>query len=286
MSEAISADVPQAQAVGEEHRLASGVFYRHWRAPAPVRAVILLVHGLGEHSGRYDDFARFFTEQGVAVVAPDHLGHGESPGVRAHIGSFDEFIGPLDELREAIGHWYPEAPCFLVGHSMGGLITARYLLDRQDWFEGAALSAAALQTATPPSGLTLMIIKLLCLVMPTAGVMQLDPAEVSRDPDVVQRYIEDPLVHSGKITAGLAHALFKTMDEVSSGSSAIRLPVLLMHGSADAMTTPAGSEAFHDAISSPDKRLRVYPQLYHEIFNEPERLQVLGELRDWILERA
>lgn len=286
MSEAISADVPQAQAVGEEHRLASGVFYRHWRAPAPVRAVILLVHGLGEHSGRYDDFARFFTEQGVAVVAPDHLGHGESPGVRAHIGSFDEFIGPLDELREAIGQWYPEAPCFLVGHSMGGLITARYLLDRQDWFEGAALSAAALQTATPPSGLTLMIIKLLCLVMPTAGVMQLDPAEVSRDPDVVQRYIEDPLVHSGKITAGLAHALFKTMDEVSSGSSAIRLPVLLMHGSADAMTTPAGSEAFHDAISSPDKRLRVYPQLYHEIFNEPERLQVLGELRDWILERA
>jgi len=286
MSEAISADVPQAQAVGEEHRLASGVFYRHWRAPAPVRAVILLVHGLGEHSGRYDDFARFFTEQGVAVVAPDHLGHGESPGVRAHIGSFDEFIGPLDELREAIGQWYPEAPCFLVGHSMGGLITARYLLDRQDWFEGAALSAAALQTAAPPSGLTLMIIKLLCLVMPTAGVMQLDPAEVSRDPDVVQRYIEDPLVHSGKITAGLAHALFKTMDEVSSGSSAIRLPVLLMHGSADAMTTPAGSEAFHDAISSPDKRLRVYPQLYHEIFNEPERLQVLGELRDWILERA
>ncbi|MEP1471425.1 MAG: lysophospholipase [Halieaceae bacterium] len=286
MSEAMNAEIPRSQMGSEEHRLAGGVFYRHWRAQPPVRAVILLVHGLGEHSGRYNDFADYFTEQGIAVVAPDHLGHGESPGVRSHIGSFDEFIQPLDELREAISEWYPEAPCFLVGHSMGGLITARYLLDRQDWFEGAALSAAALQTAPPPSALTLMIIRLLTLIRPTAGVMQLDPSEVSRDADVVKRYIEDPLVHNGKITAGLARALFKTMDEVSAGSSAIRLPVLVMHGEADVMTTPAGSEAFHEAISSADKRLRIYPQLYHEIFNEPERLQVLGELRDWILERA
>ena len=285
MNEAIQAEMPQAASVDEE-LLAGGVFYRHWQPQESARAVILLVHGLGEHSGRYDDFARFFTDQGVAVVAPDHLGHGESPGVRAHIGSFAQFIEPLDELREAIGRWYPQAPCFLVGHSMGGLICARYLLDRQDWFEGAALSAAALQAATPPSTSSLMIIRLMTLIWPTLGVMQLDPAQVSRDPEVVQRYIDDPLVHSGKISAGLAHALFQTMAEVAAGSNSIRLPLLVMHGAADAMTAPAGSEAFYKAVSSSDKRLRIYPQLYHEIFNEPERLQVLGELRDWIVERV
>ncbi len=285
MNEAIQTETPRAGSVDEE-RLAGGVFYRHWRPQESPRAVILLVHGLGEHSGRYADFARYFTEQGVAVVAPDHLGHGESPGVRGHIGSFAEFIGPLDELREAIGQWYPEVPCFLVGHSMGGLICARYLLERQDWFEGAALSASALQAATPPSAGSLLMIRLMTLIWPTLGVMQLDPAQVSRDPEVVQRYIDDPLVHSGKISAGLAHGLFQTMAEVAAGSHSIRLPVLIMHGDADAMTTPAGSEAFYEAVSSSDKRLRIYPQLYHEIFNEPERLQVLGELRDWIVDRV
>ena len=95
MNEAIQAEMPQAASVDEE-LLAGGVFYRHWQPQESARAVILLVHGLGEHSGRYDDFARFFTDQGVAVVAPDHLGHGESPGVRAHIGSFAQFIEPLE----------------------------------------------------------------------------------------------------------------------------------------------------------------------------------------------
>jgi alpha-beta hydrolase superfamily lysophospholipase len=285
MNEAIQTEMPRAGSVDEE-RLAGGVFYRHWRPQESPRAVILLVHGLGEHSGRYADFARYFTEQGVAVVAPDHLGHGESPGVRGHIGSFAEFIGPLDERGEAIWQWYSEVPGFLFGHSMSGLICACYLLERQDWFEGAALSASALQAATPPSAGSLLMIRLMTLIWPTLGVMQLDPAQVSRDPEVVQRYIDDPLVHSGKISAGLAHGLFQTMAEVAAGSHSIRLPVLIMHGDADAMTTPAGSEAFYEAVSSSDKRLRIYPQLYHEIFNEPERLQVLGELRDWIVDRV
>lgn len=274
MNEAVR-DEATAALTSEDERLPGGVYYRHWRVEGPARAVILLVHGLGEHSGRYRDFAEFFNGQGIAVVAPDHLGHGESPGLRAHIGSFAEFIAPLDALREAIDQWYPEAPRFLVGHSMGGLIAARYLLERQDWFDGAALSAAALQAASPPSKSSLLMIRLLAVIWPSLGVMQLDPAEVSRDPAVVQDYIEDPLVHNGKISAGLAHALFKTMAEVEAGRAAIKLPLLVMHGEADAMTTPAGSEAFYNAVSSSDKQLRIYPELYHEIFNEPERLQVL-----------
>jgi alpha-beta hydrolase superfamily lysophospholipase len=285
--------VSELQDVGsvscEESHLDSGVFYRHWPVSgseqSPVRAVIIMVHGLGEHSGRYEDFARYFNDEGVAVVAPDHLGHGHSPGVRGHIDSFSDYLAPLDELRGKIREWYPQSPCFLVGHSLGGLIAARHLMERQDGFAGAALSAAALQVAAPPSKLALIVMRLLAAVRPTLGVMQLEATEISRDPGVVQRYMDDPMVHHGKISAGLASNLFKAMAEVEEGSSRIRLPLLIMHGEKDVMTSPAGSVAFHAALGSADKSLSVYPGLFHEVFNEPERLEVLAELRDWIQAR-
>ncbi|MFT6288013.1 MAG: alpha-beta hydrolase superfamily lysophospholipase [Halieaceae bacterium] len=274
----------------EQHCLDSGVFYRHWpvsgSGQSPVRAVILMVHGLGEHSGRYENFARYFNSEGVAVVAPDHLGHGRSPGVRGHIDSFSDYLAPLDELRGKIREWYPQSPCFLVGHSLGGLIAVRHLIERQDGFDGAALSAAALQVAVPPSKLLLIVTRLLAAVRPTLGVMQLEATEISRDPDVVQRYVDDPMVHHGKISAGLVINLFKAMAEVEEGSSRVSLPLLIMHGEKDVMTSPAGSVALHGALGSADKSLSLYPGLFHELFNEPERLEVLAELRDWIQARA
>ena len=274
----------------EEHYLDSGVFYRHWPVSgsrqSPVHAVILMVHGLGEHSGRYEAFARYFNGEGVAVVAPDHLGHGCSPGVRGHIASFSDYLAPLDELRGKIREWYPQSPCFLVGHSLGGLISARHLLERQDWFDGAALSAAALQVTEPPSRLSIIVMRLLAAIRPTLGVTQLEATQISRDPEVVQRYMDDPLVHHGKISAGLASHLFRAMAEVEEGSSKVTLPLLIMHGGDDVMTSPAGSVAFHSALGSVDKSLSVYPGLFHEVFNEPERLTVLGELRDWIQART
>ena len=273
----------------EEHSLDSGVFYRHWpvsdSVQTPVRAVILMVHGLGEHSGRYEDFACYFNDEGVAVVAPDHLGHGHSPGVRGHIDSFSEYLAPLDELRGKIRQWYPQSPCFLVGHSLGGLIAVRQLMERSDGFAGVALSAAALQVAAPPSKLSLIVMRLLAAVRPTLGVMQLEASEISRDTCVVQRYLDDPLVHHGKISAGLASHLLRAMAEVEEGSYKISLPALILHGEEDVMTSPAGSVAFHAALGSADKSLSVYPGLFHELFNEPERLKVLDELRDWIQAR-
>jgi alpha-beta hydrolase superfamily lysophospholipase len=265
-----------------EGRLAGDIFYRHWRAAAPVNAVILLAHGLGEHCGRYQAFAEYFLARGISVVAPDHLGHGASPGERTHIVEFEDFLRPLEELREKISQWYPEAPCFLIGHSMGGLIAARYLLDHQAQFAGAALSGAALQAAQPPSAFSMFMARLFSRFLPKMGVLQLDATQISRDPQVVQDYLEDPLVHNGKASARLVIELFQNMELVVRDRAKITLPILVMHGSADAMTTSDGSEEFERDVGSRDKTLKIYPGLYHEIFNEPERLEVLGDLAQWL----
>lgn len=269
----------------EDAKLAGGVFYRHWPASGSCRGVILLAHGLGEHSGRYQGFADFFCARGIAVVAPDHIGHGHSPGRRAHTGSFAEFLQPLLQLRALIDQWYPSSPCFLLGHSLGGLIAARLLLDAQGQFAGAALSAPALAVAEPPSPLLLWINRVLARIWPTLGMLKLDASQVSRDPEVVAAYEADPLVHHGKVSARLVAELFATMKEVNTRRAEITLPLLLMHGEADVMTAPAGSRGFSAGVGSADVTLRLYPGLYHEIFNEPERLQVLEDLDQWLQQR-
>ncbi|MEE4298830.1 MAG: alpha/beta hydrolase, partial [Pseudomonadales bacterium] len=265
----------------EEKTLASGIFTRRWHASAP-RAVVLLAHGLGEHTGRYQHVADALTARGLSVWAPDHPGHGRSPGTRCHVRRFDDFYPALDTLRDAIDEQHPGLPCFLLGHSMGGLIAACYLLDRQQRFSGAAFSGAAFEVPEPPAAAAIWINRLLATLVPTLGVLQLDASEVSRDPEVVQRYREDPLVHSGKISARLVVELFAAMARLETERASLRLPVLIMHGEADVMTPAKGSRHFYDAIGSEDKALRLYPGLFHEIFNEPEQAQVLGELGDWL----
>ena len=268
-----------------EKRLQDDIFYRHWSPPAPT-GVILLAHGAGEHCGRYREFAEYFCARGIAVVAPDHCGHGESPGVRAHISRFSDFFAPLDVLLEQIREEYPGLPVFLLGHSMGGLIAARYLLSRQDSFAGAILSAAALAVPQAPSRFAILINRLISMVWPTLGVMQLDAAGISRDQNVVADYRADPLVHSGKFSARLVTELFGAMQAVERGRQGIRLPLLVMHGDADVMTAVEGSREFAGQVGSEDVTLKIYPGLFHEIFNEPERTAVFDDLYSWLQARG
>lgn len=264
-----------------ELSLDSGIFYRRWDVATP-RAVALLVHGMGEHSGRYKHVANALGARGIACLAPDHSGHGNSPGHRCHVDAFGEFYPALDALRDEIERDFPGLPCFIIGHSLGGLITGNYLLTRQQRFTGAAFSGAAFDVPEPPGAVAIFINKLISALLPRTGVLQLDASEVSRDPDVVQRYRDDPLVHSGKISARMVVELFAVIGELARNSGKITLPVLVMHGEGDVMTPPSGSERFHAAVGSADKTLRLYPGLFHEIFNEPEQDQVLGELADWL----
>ena len=264
-----------------ESTLPGGVFYRQWSAEQP-RAVALLVHGLGEHGGRYQHVADALCARGISVYAPDHPGHGRSPGHRCHIDAFGDFYPALDELRELIGASHGDLPCFLIGHSMGGLITGGYLLARQHRFAGAAFSGAAFEVPEAPGAVALFINRIIATVVPKLGVLQLDASEVSRDPEVVRRYREDPLVHSGKVSARLVVELFAAMDDLRAKRSAITLPVLVMHGEADVMTPAEGSRRFIEGVGGSDKTLHIYPGLYHEIFNEPEQAQVIDELGAWL----
>ena len=265
----------------EEGTLDGGVFYHHWPVAGP-RAVAVLVHGLGEHSGRYQHVADALAARGVAAIAPDHLGHGRSPGLRCHIRRFSDFFGALDAVRAVVDERYPGVPCFIVGHSMGGLIAGAYLLERQDRFHGAVFSGAAFEVPEPPGAFTMMMYKFLAAVLPRLGALQLDASQVSRDPEVVRRYREDPLVHDGKTSAGLLVALLTAAQELEARRGALTQPVLVLHGEGDVKTPPHGSKNFIEAVGSKDNNLRIYPHLYHEIFKEPEQAMVLGDMLDWL----
>lgn len=265
--------------------LPSGLRYRHWRAGHGTKAVLLLAHGLGEHSGRYGAFVGRCNARDIAVVAPDHMGHGQSPGERVFLKRFDDYLGGMRECRAVIAQDYPQLPCFLFGHSMGGLIAARLLLQDQSQYQGAMLSGPAFAVAAPPPAPVMWLGRLLARLTPKAGMLALDGNGVSRDPEVVAAYGDDPLVHHGKVTAGLGVALIDAMAQTLSQASTITLPMIVMHGGADTLAAPAGSEMFFQGLGSSDKTLRLLPGLYHEILNEPEGDSIAMEYIQWLEDR-
>lgn len=259
----------------------SSHFYQYWLPAVDTHAVIILVHGAGEHSGRYERFAAYCADRGYAVAALDHRGHGKSSGTRVHVQRFDDYLDGLEVFHRQVANDWPQLPLFLLGHSLGGLIGSRYLLRHQSDFAGCVLSGPAIMTEIEPGWLQTLLIRLLARVYPSAGVLQLDATGVSRDPEEVQRYLEDPLVHNGKMTARLVSELFDAMTAIRSTASGINLPILLLHGGADAMTAPEGSRFLYNSIGSQDKELKIYPGLFHEIFNEPEYLAVYADVLTW-----
>ena len=264
-------------------RASSGakIFYRHW-TPAEPRAVILLSHGLAEHSGRYEEFADFFGDAGFAIYAVDFPGHGKSDGKRGHIGRFDEYTFALNQLTSLARSAHPDLPFVLLGHSMGGLVSADFLLQHQSKFIAAVLTGAAIQSPQQPSGFVLFVNKLIAVIAPKLGVLRMDASAISRDPQVVSDYENDPLVYRGKASAALVTAIFSAMNRVVENAELIRLPLLVMHASEDRLTSVAGSNLLHEKVSSEDKKLVIYEGLYHEILNEPERMNVMGDILQWL----
>lgn len=256
----------------------------YWQGRLPEgdsTGVLLVCHGLGEHSGRYGSVEDALVPDGWAVYGLDHRGHGRSTGRRAHLDKYADWLTDFDAFRMLVAARHPGLPLFLLGHSMGGQIALAYALDHGAGLSGLVLSAPALASNAVPKA-AVPVLRLLARVAPTLRPAGIDPTKVSKDPAVVADYLADPLVHHGNPTLGLSGALFGQFDVLPQRSRELRLPVLLQHGSLDELTDPAGTRALEAAIGTPDLTVRWYEGLWHEIYHEPEREQPLTDLRDWL----
>jgi len=255
------------------------IYFQNWLPEGEPKAILLIVHGLAEHSGRYMNLVNRFIPLGYAVHGFDHPGHGKSDGTRVYVERFEDYI---DTIKIYFDRVRPAKPVFLVGHSMGGLIAALYLLDHQREMTGAVLSGPAVKVPEEITPTIALVGKVFSALMPRFGLLGLDAEGVCRDPAVVQAYISDPLVHSGKITARLAAEMLKAMQHISTQASKITLPMMIVQGSADRLVDPAGARMLYDTVGSTDKEIKIYEGFYHEVFNEPERERVLHDVERWI----
>jgi acylglycerol lipase len=258
------------------------IYYQYWLPEGEPKAILLVVHGLAEHSGRYMNVVNFLVPSGYAVYGIDHIGHGKSDGKKAHVERFQDYTKTLKAYFDMIRQWQPEKPIFLIGHSLGGLISTSYLLEHQDELSGTVLSGPGIKVPDNISQPTIFLGKMLSIIMPRVGLIQLDAESVSRDPAVVDAYINDPLVYTGKVTARLGAELLKTMQYVTDQAPKIRLPIMIVQGGDDKMVDPSGARLLYDLVSSKDKTIKIYDGFYHEVFNEPEHDQVLNDVKTWI----
>lgn len=258
------------------------IYYQAWLPEGEAEAVLLIVHGLGEHSGRYTNVVNHFVPLGYAVYGFDHVGHGRSDGPREMVERFTDYTDTLSIYYEMIEGWQTGKPIFLVGHSMGGLITSYYLLEHQSDFKGAVLSAPAVKLSDSISPATIIVGKILSALAPKMGLLALDPQGLSRDPEVVEAYVNDPLVFHDKTPARLAAEILKATQRVMAEVEEIRLPFIVLQGSEDKLVDPGGARMLYERASSADKTIKIYEKLYHEVFNEPERARVLKDVEDWL----
>jgi acylglycerol lipase len=262
------------------------IFWQSW-VPERPRAVVVIVHGLGEHSSRYRHVADALVGAGCAVYAMDHRGHGKSGGDRALIDRFSNVVEDIDHVVEIARREQPRKPVFLLGHSMGGALSLSYAIKKPEKLSALILSgpAVALDGA---SSMTKLVAKLLSSIAPKAGLVAIDPSLVSRDPAVVADYANDPLNAHGKVGARTLGEIVYFVEMLPAALPLIKMPLLVMHGRDDKLAGVAGSEMVVAMVSSKDKTLKVYDGLYHEIFNElpADRAVVLKDLTDWIQARA
>ncbi len=260
------------------------LYHQSWAPDGDARGVLLIVHGLFEHSGRYTSFAEYYTAFGFAVCSYDQRGHGKSEGPRGYVNRFEDFLVDLTTFHGLVRSTFPHHKLFLLGHSVGGTIATAYAKDYQRDLSGLILSASTLKPGSSVTPLSIFIARSLSVLFPKLGISPIDATAISRDNRVVEAYRNDPLVYHGKISARLGTELINTMQKILPAKMAkIELPVLIIHGALDQLSNPEGSTLVYESVKSKDKTLKYYESLYHEIFNEPERLQVLSDVKQWLM---
>jgi alpha-beta hydrolase superfamily lysophospholipase len=244
------------------------IVVHEWANP-DARFVALLAHGYGEHAGRYEHVAERFTREGAVVYAPDHLGHGRSEGERAHVDDGEDFSADLHRVAERARGEHPGLPVVLLGHSMGGLIAARYAQKHRDELDALVLSGPAIGGAPQ--------LEMLLTLDPIPDV-PIDPAILSRDPAVGQAYATDPLVWHGPFKRSMLNALVTAVNAVAAGGDLGPLPTLWIHGEEDQLIPIAATREAIQHLRGERFEEIVYPGARHEVFNETNQDEVLDDV--------
>lgn len=253
---------------------------------AETRGEVVLIHGFGEHSGRYEALITHLLRQHFSVTAYDHRGHGRSSGLYGHIDRFSRYEDDLHHIVSLVRDSSRSKKLFLIGHSMGGLVALRYLARRGDGIRGAVISAPLIEIAAKVPAAKLAIAKVGARLAPRLRLpSEINPAVLSRDPAVGRAYAADPLVGKLVSTRWFAEAV-KAMEEIKREASRIQTPLLVMHGTEDKLASVEATKRLFPGIGSADKEMKIYEGFYHELFNEPEKQDIYDRVTDWLNEQV
>ncbi len=257
------------------------LYTQTWLPDGAPRAVVCIVHGIGEHSGRYANVVDVLVPAGFAVYGMDNRGHGKSQGTR---GGLPAWRALHDDVQRFLSHaqaQHPDLPLFLMGHSLGGLIVLGYALRYPEGLQGVVVSAPALQSKGI-SPFVMALARLLSRLAPNITMKTgLDASGISRDEAVVQAYVNDPLVHA-LATPRMATESEQEMAWVNEHAGEWRLPLLMLHGESDRLVPVEGTQAFFAQVPVEDKTLHVYPGGYHESHNDLHKEQAIGDILTWL----
>jgi len=257
------------------------MYGQYWDPKGEIKAVVCLVHGLGEHSGRYNHIGEMLGSNGYALYGFDHRGHGKSGGKKGHFPSLESAMEDVDLLLEQAGKQFPGVPKFIYGHSMGGNIALNYLLRRQSIVRGAIITAPWLILDPPTGVFKVALAKIMNSIHPSfQDNNALDLNYLTHDKNVIQAYIKDDLVHN-KISAGAFLALNEAANWALENAHKLSKPLLLMHGDEDKLTSPKGSQEF--AVKAGKLvDFKLWECYYHEIHNETKKELVMNKMLEWL----
>jgi alpha-beta hydrolase superfamily lysophospholipase len=258
------------------------IVYDVWTPDTDPLGVVILAHGYAEHARRYDHVAQRFGEGGLITYALDHRGHGRSGGKRVYLKNMSEYTDDFHHLVGIATAAHPELKRIVLGHSMGGGIVFAYGVEHPDDYSAMVLSGPAVFAQDAVSPVMITVAKVVGNLLPGLPVEDLPADAVSRDPKVVAAYEADPLVFHGKLPAGIAKALIGVGETMPQRAGSLTVPLLVVHGAEDKLIPVAGSRRLLECVGPIDAHLKVYPELYHEVFNEPEQALVLDDVVSWI----
>jgi len=257
------------------------LYGKYWAPDGNVKAVICLVHGMGEHVDRYGPLADFLVEAGYAVIGFDQRGHGKSEGKRGHTPSYNLLMSSVEELLAFASKYFPNKPKVLYGHSMGGNLVANYVIKKKPIIAGVILSSPWFKLAFDPPAIQVKLAKLVNNIFPTfTQSSKLDTTAISRIPEEVKKYENDPLVHD-KISSMMFLSIHDQGLWALEHADEIHLPTLIFHGSADRLTSADATKEFAKKLNN-GVTLKIFEGAYHEIHNDLDRFELFNLVKNWL----